>query len=213
MPAYFPQQKEIYLYVRLEENSVEAKSHVTWFNPRDHWSASGMNYGGFCQLPAPSSSAELTDHHRARRGSVLWLLVASSSLWDFPWIFSRKASHWDAAPNVGVTGLACCVNSGNPWTGIQSPVRPPGNIMFHTKNNRILPAPRGNILELFEVKENYCLLGKKNLDSLAVNFSCLLSDTIWIFIRIYSRWEKGMALMHNLVRFFFFFFCSLSFYF
>lgn len=58
-PAYFHQQKEIYLYVRVEKNSVETESYFTWHNP--WWSLIGKwrELWGFYRLPMPSCASDL----------------------------------------------------------------------------------------------------------------------------------------------------------
>lgn len=175
MPAYFHQQKEFYLYIRVEKNSVETESYFTWFSPCDRWLASGMN--SFYQLPVPSHSSDPVDcnstcrsghgtcpslpcwAHRCFGSATFWWPCPGSGIFFDP--SAEKPPHLDATLNVEVTHTARSVSSGNQWTVIQSPSPPPGNIIFHTENNQILPRPWSNILKLFEVKENNCLLGKR----------------------------------------------------
>lgn len=110
-PAYFHQWKEIYLYVRVEKNSVETESYFTWHNP--WWSLIGKwrELWGFYQLPMPSSASDLVfqDCNSARASGLMtypsqpgralrfsrgWAFVASSRLWALSWSFSRKARIW-----------------------------------------------------------------------------------------------------------------------
>lgn len=100
-----------------------------------------------------------------------WLLFQSLSA--LSWSFSRKAHIWDAAQNAEVTALLALSTKGISGQQYTFP-HPPGNIIFHTENNKMLPRPRGNILKLFEVKENNCL-GVKESDFLAVSLVCLMS--------------------------------------
>lgn len=67
-----------------------------------------------------------------------------------------------------------------------------GTVIFHTENNKILPRPRGNILKLFEVKENNCLLGQRTqtFPQWASRAFCFLylniySDSLWVNRRVH----------------------------
>lgn len=178
MPAYFHQQKEIYLYVRVEKNSVETKSYFTWLTP--WWSLIGKwcELWGFYQPPMPSSASDLVFQ---KSNSML-----ASGHVTYPSLPGRAHRFSSALAFGGLlqsSGFILVLQQKSPAFGCNSECwghqhcwlcqlresvdrntispHPPGNIIFHTENNKILPRSRGNILKLFEVKENNCLRGKR----------------------------------------------------